>query len=467
MKYICWVLIISIISIIMGCKIEKEASFEMLERPYTCRDFGGRGIDVGQSCAICKDGSVLITGFTQSIDGDLKGVRDFTSKDKSSKHIDKDLWVLKIEPKEDKILYNKCFGGSKNDYGFSIAETVDENIIVTGYTESIDGDLEGTIINNLSPRSSKSLWILKIDPKKDKILYNKSLGESGVIGCGNSIAETKDGNIIITGEIQADEQLETFETIQGGYDLLVLMIDPKKDKILYKHCFGGKGDDRGFSIVESNDGHLIVAGTTNSVDGDLSGAGFHYGKYKDFNNKINIYPDIWLLKIDPKNDKILYNKCFGGSKFDAVNSAVKCSDDSIFIAGVTNSSNGHLFGQRIGSKNMDVWVLKVDITKDKILYNKCFVETGKNFVATVISQTKDNNILLAAIGISSTLVTEINPSLSSNKQIQYSRFFKEHASAIASTDDGKIVITGFENSSKYKSVNVILLIIEPPNLESP
>ena len=481
MKYVCRLLIISIIpAIVSGCEFEK--SFEMLERPYTCSDFGGIRRDEGYSCAICKDGSILITGVTDSVNGTLKNVRDLTiDKNKTIYRVkdlwklrrDKDLWILKIEPKENKILYNKCLGGSDDDRGYSIAETRDGNIIVAGTTRSTDGDLEGVMSGiasvEFSLRNSNSLWILKINPREDKILYNKRFGGiDDSAGYSSSIGETRDGNIIVTGSIKFENKLETSEPTHDGYELLVLVLDPEKNKVIYKRCFGGEKDEHGVSIVEEENGHLIVTGTTNSIDGDAPKVGFRFGKSSKSD------PDIWLLKIDPKNDKILYNKRFGGNKLDIATSAIKCDDNSILIAGFTGSKDGHLLGKRIGSENdFDAWLLKVDIAKDKILYNRCFVTPGENCRIAAISQTRDNCIHIAAIQISrprgvfsGTLVTEINPNLLGKKQIQYSRLFKEEANAIASTDDGKIIMTGLSRG-KYKNLNLFLLKIDPPSPESP
>jgi hypothetical protein len=63
--------------------------------------------------------------------------------------------------------------------------------------------------------------------------------------------------------------------------------------ITFEKTFGGEKDDVGTSIIEAKDGGYIIAGLTYSL-----GAGG---------------ADVYLLKIDPKGNKI-WEKTFGGKE---------------------------------------------------------------------------------------------------------------------------------------------------------
>ena len=64
----------------------------------------------------------------------------------------------------------KTFGGSKNDFGYSVAVTSDNGIIIGGATESSDGDINKN-------RGYDDGWFFKLDYDGKKI-WQKTIGGS-------------------------------------------------------------------------------------------------------------------------------------------------------------------------------------------------------------------------------------------------------------------------------------------------
>ncbi len=94
-----------------------------------------------------------------------------------------DIWLIKTNPAGD-TLWTKTFGGSTDDYGYSVQQTSDEGYIVTGYTESFGA-------------GNFDLWLLKTDSSGDT-LWTKTLG--GIqADYGYSVQQTMDGGYIVTG----------------------------------------------------------------------------------------------------------------------------------------------------------------------------------------------------------------------------------------------------------------------------
>ena len=54
------------------------------------------------------------------------------------------------------IEWQKCFGGSSNDYARSIQQTIDGGLIIAGYSYSNDGDVSGN-------HGGADYWIVKTD----------------------------------------------------------------------------------------------------------------------------------------------------------------------------------------------------------------------------------------------------------------------------------------------------------------
>ena len=112
-----------------------------------------------------------------------------------------DFWVLKLDP-SGIVVWQKAYGGDKNDIAHSIQQTSDDGYIVTGIT--------------LSFGSGKSdIWILKLDGGGN-VEWQKTFGGSN----GESswqIVQTEDGGYIVTGKAKSFGA--------GSSDIWVLKLD--------------------------------------------------------------------------------------------------------------------------------------------------------------------------------------------------------------------------------------------------
>jgi hypothetical protein len=139
--------------------------------------------------------------------------------------------------------------------------------------------------------------------------------------------------------------------------------------------FGGSGFEYASSIKQTPDGGYIVAGSTQSYDGDVSG---NHGGY-----------DCWVLKLSSEGD-VEWTKTLGGSKSDNANSVDVTSDGSYVVAGSTESNDGDVSGNH-GST--DFWVVKLS-SKGIIQWQKCFGGSGSEN-ANSIQQTSDNGYIVS------------------------------------------------------------------------
>ena len=104
---------------------------------------GGSIDDAAYSIQQTSDGGYILTGRTDSIDGDVSG-----------NHGGSDAWVVKLTSLG-VIQWQKCLGGSLNDNPYSIQQTTDGGYILTGRTESIDGDVSGN-------HGGFDIWVVKL-----------------------------------------------------------------------------------------------------------------------------------------------------------------------------------------------------------------------------------------------------------------------------------------------------------------
>jgi hypothetical protein len=208
---------------------------------------GGSGFDQANSIQQTSDGGYIVAGIIDSNDGDMVGYKGRT-----------DAWVVKLNASGE-IVWQKCLGGSGYDNATSIQQTLDGGYIVTGATESNDGDVVGY-------KGRSDAWVVKLNTSGE-IVWQKCLGGSGDDGAA-SIQQTSDGYIIVGVTTSADGDVDGFHG--GEFDIWVVKLNALGD-IVWQKCLGGSGDEQALSIQQTLDGGYIVAGCTSSIDGDVGG----------------------------------------------------------------------------------------------------------------------------------------------------------------------------------------------------
>src|SRR6476659_6468485 len=99
------------------------------------------------------------------------------------------------------------------------------------------------------------------------IQWQKTLGGSGSDGA-YSVKLTSDGGYIIAGVSYSSDGDVTGN--HGDYDYWIVKLN-SNGTIQWQKSMGGSGYDQASSIVQTTDGGYIIAGYSESNDGDVSG----------------------------------------------------------------------------------------------------------------------------------------------------------------------------------------------------
>ncbi|WP_348812725.1 T9SS type A sorting domain-containing protein [Flavobacterium maritimum] len=215
------------------------------------KTLGGSNWDGVESVQQTTDGGYIVAGYTGSIDGDV-----------TLNHGGTDYWIVKLDS-TGTIQWQKTFGGSGQDYASSTQQTADGGYIVAGSSNSYDGDVTGN-------HGSYDFWVVKLNAT-GTIQWQKSLGGS-FIDDAYSIQQTTDGGYIVAGN---SNSTDFFIGNHGADDYWVVKLSTA-GVIQWQKTLGGSGDDKAFSIQQTADGGYIVAGVTYSTDGDVTG---NHGTY--------------------------------------------------------------------------------------------------------------------------------------------------------------------------------------------
>ena len=331
------------------------------------KTFGGPNSDYGYCVIQTNDGGYAIIGETKSYGAGIH-----------------DVWLIKTDMDGNEE-WNKTFGGTDWDIGYSIIQTAEGGYAITGKTSSFGVD-------------KPDVWLIKTDMDGNEE-WNKTFGGAdGDAGC--SLQQTNDGGFVIAGStlsyadgcawiIKTDHDgNELWNTtivtsddsfaysieqtkdngyiltgwVYKGWDVLLAKLDAEGNEE-WRKTFGGSGCEIGYSVHQTKDEGYIVTGYTSS-----------YGAKDD---------NIWLIKTDSDGNEE-WSKTFGGNNRERGYSCQITDDDGYVIVGITAEPVQY---------PSDVLLIKTDGAGNKEwekVFDKAKFDTGKS-----IQQTSDGGYVIA------------------------------------------------------------------------
>jgi hypothetical protein len=178
------------------------------------------------------------------------------------------------------------------DFGTCIHQTQNSGYITAGYSFSADGQVR----DHHGGEEIADYWMVALD-SNGGCTFEKSLG-----GTDNdysyAIIQASDGDYVVAGAANSNDG--DVSGNHGGGDYWIAKLN-QQGNILWQKCLGGSSADYAYDIKQTKDGGYIVAGFSESSDGDVSGN--HGGM------------DYWIVKTDGEGN-IQWQKSYGGSLED-------------------------------------------------------------------------------------------------------------------------------------------------------
>lgn len=261
------------------------------------------------------------------------------------------------------LQWQKSYGGSGDDLGESIQQTADNGYIIAGSTNSKNGDITEN-------HGKSDYWILKLDVT-GKIQWQRIFGGSRSESA-NSIHQTIDGGYIVAGSSSSNDGDVTGN--HGNYDYWILKLD-SHGNMQWERSYGGSSTDRAWDIKQTADGGFIVAGSSGSNNGDVTG---NHGNY-----------DYWVLKLD-SNGNLQWQQTYGGSDFDFARSVQQTTDGGYVVLGTSSSNDGDVAANH-GSD--DYWLIKLN-SNGNLQWQHTYGGSDYDF-ASGVQQTTDGGYVVA------------------------------------------------------------------------
>jgi len=138
------------------------------------------------------------------------------------------------------ITFERTYGGTTTDEGYSVQQTRDGGYIIAGRTKSFGA-------------GGWDVYLIKTDSLGDT-LWTRTYGGTDS-DFGFSVQQTKDGGYIIAGGTRS---------FGAGWYSLYLIRTNASGAILWTRISGYPGSDFGFYVQQTRDGGYIIAGRTSS-----------------------------------------------------------------------------------------------------------------------------------------------------------------------------------------------------------
>lgn len=386
--------------------------------------FGGSKNETANCVINTIDGGYAVFGFTQSND------KDITDKLNDSY----DYWLLKFDS-SNQLQWSKTYGGTDDDRGQNIIQTLDGGYFLTGYSKSNDEDVSENF-------GASDFWVAKLD-SNGNIVWEKSYGFPGV-DVANAAIQTNDNGFLITGilDVTASNQQgndrNSVSSRHAGGDYWAIKLDANGTKE-WRRYYGGSNTDTPYDIVTTDDGGYILLGTSDSFDVDIQNS---KGAY-----------DYWAVKIDA-NGTMVWEKSYGGDEIDQAYAITKTNDGNFLIVGDARSSNDDVTSN-YGSA--DIWAIKINQNGEKIWeknYGGSSFESAKSIIPSqeggyyiVGNSRSSNNDLTTNKGNNDVWVLKISESGDMTWQKSIGGTEIDVANDIIELNDNTIIIVGESWSS--------------------
>ncbi len=282
------------------------------------------GSGTGHSIAINSNNDVFITGDTPL--SNFPTTADAYDKVHNG---DLDIFVTKLAANFSTLIFSTFIGGSEFDYGRSLVIDNNENIIITGYSNSADFPTTTGSFGIIYEGGYDTI-VSKLD-SEGSILQSSTFvgGSADDYGCGIAIDSNND--VYITGETASTDfptTADAYNTVNhGAEDVFVTKLSEDLASLIFSTYIGGLEDEMGNSIVINDNNEIFVTGYTLSTNFPIS-----VGAYDKTHNGVR---DVFVLALSANGSIILFSSFIGGTSEDIAYSIKIDHTNALYITGST------------------------------------------------------------------------------------------------------------------------------------
>jgi hypothetical protein len=318
-----------------------------------CTFLGGSEWDIGRAVTVDETGSAYVTGGTWSDDFEVTpGAFDTLHNGL------RDVFVAKLDPTGTQVDYATYLGGALQEESRAIALDSDNNVYITGWTNSNDFY---TTPDAFDPHHNGGFdaFVVKLNAAGNDVVYATYLGGPEE-DRGMGIAIDTAAYTYVTGYTTST----TFPTTaaaydqehNGDYDVFVVKLNTAGTNLSYATFLGGGGNDRGHGIALDHTGSAYITGETQST---------YFPTTADaFSGQLNSEQDAFLVRLNSSGDQLVYGSFLGGSNWDRGLGVATDGTGYVYLTGATLSPDfptTSLAYDESANGDYDVFITMLDI----------------------------------------------------------------------------------------------------------
>ncbi len=228
------------------------------------------------------------------------------------------------------ILWEQHLGISGVGGFEKVIATQDGNFVAAGFTEFGGNDLD------------MDLYIVKLD-SEGSILWSNTLGSNYINDTTVDLIEASNGDLIIAGTKLTEPLPDNF--LNTTTDIIVARIN-ESGNLLWSSTYGSNGNETLSSVIEMDNGDLLVGGSLVAVELDSNGNVDHY-----------LPGDIWIFKINA-NGGWIEDRTYGSPESDGAPLIQKLHNGNLVVLANINGTGNDVTSGSFGE--IDVWLFTLN-----------------------------------------------------------------------------------------------------------
>jgi hypothetical protein len=349
---------------------------------------------------------------------------------------------LILSVKADATMWTQTYGGSQYDEAWSLVESTDGGYTLAGYT-------------------GYDFWLVKTD-SLGNMEWNQTYGGEWP-DFAYSLIATSDGGYALAGytESYAVEDPDIIPLDWKPADFWLIKTD-SFGNMIWNQTYGGKVDEKAYSLVATSDGGYALAGYAGSYTVEDP-----YDRPTDF----------WLVKTDEFGN-VEWNQTYGGAGNDAAYSLVAASDGGYALVGggllvktdefgnmewnqtysgsfwslVATSDGGYVLAGSINTigSEYDFWLVKTD-EFGNMEWNQTYGGADREYCYSLVATSDSGYAIVGSTYYSVVgdfdiwlVKTDVNGNMQWNQT--YGGTEWESAYSLVATSDGGYAIAGSTSS---------------------
>ncbi|MBC7363483.1 MAG: SBBP repeat-containing protein [Candidatus Aminicenantes bacterium] len=290
---------------------------------------GGRGTEYVFSMVVSGDGSLYLSGVTNSTDFPVTA----SAYQKSYGGGDYDTFVARVSPDLSILEASSYLGGRGLDYASGLALAENGYVYLTGTTNSTDFPL-GPGLANPAPGGNYDCFITKLNAELDSVNSSILIGGSDY-DTGAAVSVGSNGKVFVAGRTRSTDFPVTagaFATqLKGNYDGFIMRLDAELSVLEGATYLGGSGYDYLAALMTGQGNDVFVSGYTASDDFPTSSTAFSSVRKGSY--------DLFISRLSDDLQNLISSTYYGGTGDDRCRTMLQDSYGYIYVSGWTRSSD--------------------------------------------------------------------------------------------------------------------------------